>query len=290
MTDKKLLDTADAARLKLLLDTNVSAEICDNSVGNIFMWKDTLDTEIVGGEHFCIAEHYDGNTYFALRSSDTCYIERINLLIEKFGKPLYLCSMTDVEIELLKNKFGEKFSYVGEDGAADYIYDAESLRTFRGKKFHSQKNHLNAFLRSYKNCRFVPYKAENEDELIAFFDRYEQAAGDVTESAKKESLACRRLIPLLPKLPVDARMLYCEDELIGFTVMERIGDTLMIHIEKGLPSFRGVYPMLVNLEACLYPDVKYINREEDDGNEGLRRSKQSYNPVMLKQKYLGIIE
>lgn len=289
MINKKLIDETDAERLRALLDTNVTAEICDNSVGNIFMWKDTLDTEILDGT-FCIAEHYEGHTYFALRCSDGNYIERINCLIQNFGAPLYLCSMTDSEVALLKAAFGEKFSYEGEDGAADYIYDADSLRTFKGKKYHSQKNHLNAFLRTCKDYRFVPYTADKEGEVAAFFDRYEESVGDTTDSAKKESLACRRLLPMLSKLPVDARMLYSGDELIGFTVMERIGDTLMIHIEKGLPAFRGVYPMLIQLEAGAYPDVKYINREEDDGNEGLRRSKESYHPVMLTQKYLGIIE
>ncbi|MBQ6893270.1 MAG: DUF2156 domain-containing protein, partial [Clostridia bacterium] len=286
----KTIDINDGDRLKELLDTNVTAEICDNSVGNIFMWKDTLDTETVGDAPFCIAEHYEGNTYFALRRADGCYIERIKALIGQFGLPLYLCSMTDAETEDLKKEFGERFSFEGEDGAADYIYDAESLRAFRGKKFHSQKNHMNAFLKQFSNYTFLPYKSEEERELFAFFDRYEEAVNDMTASAKKESLACRRLIPVLPKLPVDARVLRVDGEIIGFAVMERICDTLMIHIEKGLPSYRGVYPMLVNLEANAYPDVKYINREEDDANEGLRRSKESYNPIMLKQKYLGIIE
>ena len=285
----ELITEKHAELISKLLDTDVCAEICDNSVGNIFMWKDTLDTSLVDKECFCIAEHYEGNTYFALRSADGNYIERINALIERFGRPLYLCSMTENEVALLKEEFGDSFSFEGEDGAADYIYNADDLRTFKGKKYHSQKNHMNAFLKQFSDYKFLQYRGE-ESELLAFFDRYEEAVKDMTASAKKESLACRRLVPLLPKLPVDARVLRVGGEIVGFVVMEKVGDTLMIHIEKGLPSCRGVYPMLVHLEANAYPDVKYINREEDDGNEGLRRSKESYHPILLKQKYLGIIE
>ena len=290
----KKIELTDAENIKTLLNSGVKdIEICDNSVGNIFMWKDTLDTEIATEPPFCIAEHYEGNTYFALRQFEENaenYICRINRLIEKFGTPLYLCSMTDTEICALKNEFKERFSYEGEDGASDYIYDASSLRLFKGKKFHSQKNHLNAFLKQFNNYTFLPYKEEDEGELLAFLDEYENAVCDMTVSAKKESLACKRLIPMLKHLPTDTRLLRVDGKTIGFTVMEKIGNTLMIHIEKGLPSYRGVYPMLITLEANAYPDVKYINREEDDANEGLRRSKESYNPILLIQKYIGIIE
>lgn len=285
----KRIETSDAPRIRALLG-EPTAEICDNSVGNIYMWKDTLSTDLIGNERFCLAEHYEGQTYFALRRSDGDYIERIEALLMQFGAPLCLCSMTEEEVTALRDAYGDRFSYAGEDGAADYIYDAASLRTFTGKKFHSQKNHLNAFLRNYAHYTFLPYKPEEEGELLAFFDRYEAETGDLSDSAKKESLACRRLLPMLPQLSLDARILRVDDVLCGFVVMEAVGDTLMIHIEKGLTSYRGVYPMLVHLEASAYPHARYINREEDDGNEGLRRSKKSYNPIELKQKYIGRIE
>ena len=32
----------------------------------------------------------------------------------------------------------------------DYVYDAQKLRTFSGKKYHKKKNHLNAFKKEYE--------------------------------------------------------------------------------------------------------------------------------------------
>ena len=288
----KRLTPADAENLGKLLAQNADgdAEICDNSVGNIYMWEATLDTEQIGDAPFCIAEHYEGETYFALREADGDYIHRIEALQRQFGAPLFLCSMTSREVKALQEAFGERFSYDGEDGAADYIYNADDLRRLAGKKYHAQRNHLNAFLGTYEDVTFLPYSAAEEAEVLAFFDLYEASVRDDTESAKKESLACRRLLPMLPALRLDARILRVDGAVCGFVVMECVGDTLMIHVEKALTVYRGIYPRLVQLEASAYPSVRFVNREEDDGNEGLRRSKLSYNPIEIKQKYIGKIE
>ena len=74
----------------------------------------------------------------------------------------------------------------------------------------------------------------------------------------------------------------------GFSAGEIVGDTLIIHIEKADIAYEGIYQVLVNEYAKCFvtPDVRYINREEDVGDEGMRRSKESYHPVRLLEKYL----
>ena len=58
------------------------------------------------------------------------------------------------------------------------------------------------------------------------------------------------------------------------------------YIEKADINYDGVYQVIVQEFAKMFAgDVKYINREEDCGDEGLRRSKQSYRPVDLLKKY-----
>lgn len=64
-----------------------------------------------------------------------------------------------------------------------------------------------------------------------------------------------------------------------------MGDTLIIHIEKADIAYEGVYQALVNEYAKCFvtPGVRYINREEDAGDEGLRRSKESYHPCVCSK-------
>ena len=280
------ITAAHAAELQALFAASPSPVICDRSAGNVLMWESELDTELVTVDgHVAVAEHCGRNLCFSPAAGAPDAVPTVRALLDAYGTPLRLCPIGEDEKAPLEAAFGSRIRFGANDGAADYIYNAADLRQFRGKSYHTQKNHVNAFLREHPDYRFEPLTAESEAALAAFFDAYTAADDDDSASAKEEIAACRRILPLLGVLPLDTRLLTDGGRILGFTVMEKIGDTLMIHIEKGLPAVRGVYPMLVTLEANAYPDVRFVNREEDDGNEGLRRSKQSYNPVRLLQKY-----
>ena len=66
----------------------------------------------------------------------------------------------------------------------------------------------------------------------------------------------------------------------GFTIGSRINsDTMDTHIEKANSEINGAYTAVMNEFAkSASNDFTYINREEDLGIEGLRRSKRSYYP------------
>ena len=66
------------------------------------------------------------------------------------------------------------------------------------------------------------------------------------------------------------------------------GDTLIVHIEKAKREYKGAFQMInmlfsrTELESC---GIKYINREDDVGDEGLRQAKLSYFPAYMLRKY-----
>ena len=78
-----------------------------------------------------------------------------------------------------------------------------------------------------------------------------------------------------------------EDKVIGLTVGEQISpEMVMIHFEKCHPDYRDLYAWLNRefLRRC-WSQALYVNREEDLGEEGLRRAKLSYNPVDFSRHY-----
>ena len=75
--------------------------------------------------------------------------------------------------------------------------------------------------------------------------------------------------------------------IVALSVGEVVGDTLYVHVEKARLDFAGAYQAIVSeyAKAACRPDTLYINREDDSGEEGLRRSKLSYQPLRLIDKY-----
>ena len=77
-------------------------------------------------------------------------------------------------------------------------------------------------------------------------------------------------------------------EIAAFCIGEVMGDTLIVHIEKGKREYKGAFQMInclfakTELERC---GIQYINREDDVGDEGLRRAKQSYFPEYMLKKF-----
>ncbi len=80
---------------------------------------------------------------------------------------------------------------------------------------------------------------------------------------------------------------YIDNKLEAFTIGEKINENIaLIHIEKANQNIKGLY-QYINQQFLLneFPNVKYVNREEDLGLDGLREAKLSYHPCKFIEKY-----
>jgi hypothetical protein len=76
---------------------------------------------------------------------------------------------------------------------------------------------------------------------------------------------------------------------MAFAMGSRLnGDTFDIHFEKALGASDGTYAAINRGFACYlrekYPELRWLNREDDMGIEGLRKAKLSYNPDHMVEK------
>jgi hypothetical protein len=62
-------------------------------------------------------------------------------------------------------------------------------------------------------------------------------------------------------------------------------ETVVIHIEKANATFHGLYQMMnQQFLEHEWQHIKYVNREQDLGIEGLRKAKESYYPHHMVEK------
>ncbi len=173
----------------------------------------------------------------------------------------------------------------------DYIYDAEKLRSLSGKKYHKKKNHVNQFLRNYdgRYC-YRELHAADRDDIMALYRKWVTGHHDIDKynCQAYEETGILKLLEQETLLSFHMAGIYIDGVLEAFALGSQNpeNDCAFIHVEKANTEIPGLYPFINREFLChAFPDVSYVNREDDLGQEGLRKSKLSYHPVLLAKKF-----
>lgn len=175
---------------------------------------------------------------------------------------------------------------------ADYIYDAQSLANLAGKKLGKKRNHVNRFMADNPGFRFEPLTSANLEEVrqayITWLGKSDQIP--VEASAIEESGQTLGVLDSWVQYPFEGAVLRGEGgRIVAFTIGEVIGDTLFIHIEKMDHEVAGagetINKLFAQMMVSRHGSLRYINREEDAGDSGLRQAKLSYQPAIILKKY-----
>lgn len=173
---------------------------------------------------------------------------------------------------------------------ADYLYDAEMLATLKGKKMGKKRNHVNKFDSLYPEWSIEKITRENVREAMKFMDKFD-LEGDSGQMAVDERKLTRELLAYVEKGDgvEQGAILKVRGEVAGFTLGDVKGDTLFVHVEKCTRQYEGSYEKINKEFAAMmmaeHPEIKYINREDDAGDAGLRLAKESYHPLEMLKKY-----
>ncbi|MDR2611791.1 MAG: phosphatidylglycerol lysyltransferase domain-containing protein [Deltaproteobacteria bacterium] len=173
----------------------------------------------------------------------------------------------------------------------DYVYDANKLRTLSGRSMHQKKNHYNHFVQNYR-AEYLPITRDLFPELRSLEDKWltlkaeKEGAGAATHLAMERE-AIHALLESFETLGQKGLAIVINGRIEAFTAGEMLTpDTLLVHVEKGNPEIRGIYVALCShFVREVFPEAAYVNREQDLGLPGLRRSKESLKPHHFVRKY-----
>lgn len=261
---------------------------CDRTIGGSFMWRDYFHTMYALVEDTLIMKCIkDGETVFCFPMGKQVDIalSAIEKYCEQEGIAPEFVSLSVDEMEYLKSRYPDATIIENRDWS-DYLYLTADHANFAGRKFTTQRNHINKFMKNYENWDFKLIDETTLSDVRAFYSDYEVrfAKSDVT--AVEEQEKTNEVLDKYDDYGFVGYALYVEQKVVGFAIGEIIGDVMFIHVEKADKSMEGVNTMLVMQFAKAFEGkVTYLNREEDVGDMGLRYSKTKYRPIDMVYKY-----
>lgn len=174
-------------------------------------------------------------------------------------------------------------------GQWDYLYRAEELATLPGNRFHKKKNLLNQFLKKYPGHSYLPLTVECVEAVLQMQEEwYHWNECPGCDALTAENKAIFRVLSNWDRLPgLSGGFIADAGKVIAYTVGEQLTqDTLVIHFEKGNTEYKGIYQAINSFFARDNAErFTLINREQDVDDEGLRKAKESYNPVDYVRKH-----
>ena len=276
----------------------VEYEACEYCFTTLYMWQHVYNTKYYIGDDFAvIMAEYEGNSFSILPLAKKDKLQEvIDYVIEYFkenNKKICFRGVTKEVIEIFQKNYSDKFEYIEERDLFDYVYDGESLRTLAGRKNQKKRNHINAFFKDYTG-RYTYRLLDEKDfngclELLKEWTINKEEHDEFDEGMDDESVGIRKIFDNYNHLKNLLKIagIYVDGKLEAFTIGELINPNMaLIHIEKANPNIRGLYPY-INQQFILneFENVEFVNREEDLGIPGLRKSKLSYHPVKFVEKY-----
>ena len=259
---------------------------CEYTFGNNFIWSEPFNIEVAFYKDFYIVSS-EGEFFYPSGMGDFKEIvEELRNYSRSQGRRLCFGSSPKSGMEYLKETYGDGVEIYSNPDFFDYCYNYDDLSTLVGKKYHSKRIFIYRFIQN--DWSYEDISEENLKECETVLEKWkEENFGSGDPSLEQELAACKKGLEYFGELGFIGGLLKVEGKPVAFTFGEGInGDTFDVHVEKALSDYDGTYPMINRefVSRCC-SDYKYINREEDVGEENLRKAKLSYHPAFMEEKF-----
>lgn len=286
---ERLLPERKAEYDKYLM--NCGQRGCEYSFVNLYLWG--RQTAAVVDGYLVLFSHFNGHSVYPFPVGQGDIRPVLDAVIQdsrERGIPCRFTSLNQADIELLEAFYPGKFRFRCDRSDFDYVYNIDDLADLKGRKFQQKRNHVNRFEATYPDWRVEELNESTMADATAVIRRwFAHKQEDPEIDMGLEELALRRAFEHFRELELEGLVLYAGDQPVAVTMGSRLSeDTFDVHFEKALEEVQGAYGAINRAFARhlreKYPELRYLNREDDLGLPGLRKAKLSYNPAFLVEK------
>lgn len=215
------------------------------------------------------------------------------------GEPFQLVCLSAGQAKELERLRPGQFEFTSHRDAWDYLYEIDKLADLGGRKLHSKRNHCKRFEDAVPDWAFSPMTGADLSQCLDLDLEWDKRSRVREGEEEAEDMTLERQALLTAAMSftelgmVGGVLRDGEGKLLAFTMGDLISETVFdVHFEKALDDIQGCYAV-INREFARhirekYPNVRYLNREEDMGIEGLRRAKESYYPDLMGEKHWAV--
>ena len=271
---------------------------CEYSFANLYLWGH----QKVAFVHGCAAifSHFHGKSVYPYpigSGNRKAVIEAILHDAEVRGIPCRITGITPEDKRELEQLFPDRFLFCPNRDSFDYVYDIQALADLKGRKYQSKRNHFNRFCAEHPNHQAIPMTCDILPQVKEFVENWfaRRRETDPLGDYLLENLAIARAFNHCGEIGMEGLVLMDKGEILAVTMGSRLSNnTFDIHFEKAREDVPGAYNA-VNCQFARYlrlkyPEIQYLNREDDMGLDGLRSAKLSYRPHHMVEKYWAYVQ
>ena len=272
---------------------NGSERGCEYSFVNLFLWGRQKAAFVAN--YLVLFSQFDRRSVYPFPRGEGDIRSVLDAIIEDAhvrGIPCYLTSMAKEDCELLEQLYPGKFRFHADRDSFDYVYAIDDLADLKGRKFQKKRNFVNRFDEAHPNCQTLPLDEATRAGAFCMLQQWYRSREemDPLNDFHLEKLATERAFAFQKQLGLEGVVLVEDGKILAFAMGSFLnGNTFDIHFEKAVEDVPGAYNAINrNFARYLrekYPEVRWLNREDDMGLEGLRKAKLSYNPDHMVEKY-----
>ena len=267
-------------------------QACEYTFTNLFLWG--RQKAAVQDGFLLLLSQFDRKSVYPFPVGEGDVKKALDAIIHDAaarGIPCCLTVMTAEDCALVESLYPGKFRFHCDRDAFDYLYAIDDLADLKGRKFQKKRNHLNRFQQEHPDAQIVPLDESTRVAAFLLAEQWYESRRDANPDRDfhLEYLALNRAFAFWQQLGMEGVVLMEHGKALAFAMGSRLsGDTFDIHFEKALDIVDGTYAAVNRGFACYlrekYPELKWLNREDDLGMEGLRKAKLSYCPAALVEK------
>lgn len=281
LEDKSLLD---------LTFTRFPPSISEFTFTNLFVWRHAYQIKISREKNLlCLFAENGEHPFFFSPIGEGDVVECCRSLLRSMKAKSVSTKIARVPEDLISHSDWKAEGFVVEldRDQSDYNYLSEDLIRLQGRKYHRKRNHIKQFKEKYA-YQYLPLTPELISDCLRLQTEWcDLRQCEVVPGLHNESIAIHEALTHFEALGVSGGVILIDGKVEAFTLGEPLNpDTVVIHIEKANPAFEGLYPVIN--QAFLenrWSGFTYVNREQDLGEEGLRKAKESYFPHRMVNKY-----